>query len=207
MMRRYVNDHDQRRFVGALNREFTAAASGGLFATAVALTFDSPTNNLLMCNAGHPPPLWYQASKKTWTYLEPKETEGSNVPWGIVDSVDYEQFAVRLKVNDLVLCYTDSLVEARDAAGELIGQAGLLKLVQQLGEPEPAGLVAKILAAVDQHGQGSVTRDDVTCLLFRPNGLRPKVPYFDRLMGAPRVIADWCGVHFGWIGRPSGMKP
>src|ERR1700735_4351469 len=42
MMRRYVNDHDQLRFVGALNREFTAAASGGVFATAVAMTFDSP---------------------------------------------------------------------------------------------------------------------------------------------------------------------
>ncbi len=205
MMRRYVNDHDQRRFVCALNREFTAASTGGIFATAVALTFDSPTNQLLMCNAGHPPPLWYQASQRQWTYLEAKQAGSANVPFGIEEGVDYEQFAVKLKVNDLVLCYTDSLIEARDSAGELLGQAGLLELVRQLGEPEPVGLVPKVLAAVDRHAQGSVKRDDVTCLLFRPNGLRPKVPYFDRLMGAPRVFADWCGVHFGWIGRPKRM--
>jgi sigma-B regulation protein RsbU (phosphoserine phosphatase) len=207
MMRRYVNDHDQKRFVCALNREFTAASSGGVFATAVAMTFDSPTNNLLLCNAGHPAPLWYHARDKKWTYLETGQTGEANVPWGIADGVDYEQFAVRLKVNDLVLCYTDSLIEARDASGELIGQAGLLKLVQSLGEPEPVGLVAKILSAVDKHGQGSVTRDDVTCLLFRPNGLRPRVPYIDRLLGAPRVLADWCGIHFGWTGRPSVLDP
>jgi serine phosphatase RsbU (regulator of sigma subunit) len=170
------------------------------------MTFDSPTNNLLMCNAGHPPPLWYQSARKKWTFLEPKNTGDSNVPWGIAEGVEYDQFAVRLKVNDLVLSYTDSLIEARDAGGELIGPAGLLELVQQISDPQPATLVSRILAAVDKHGEGSVTRDDVTCLLFRPNGLRPKVPYFDRLMGAPRVIADWCGVHFGWIGRPQRLQ-
>lgn len=111
LMRRYVNDHDQGRFVRSLNREFTGASSGGIFATAVAMTFDSPTNNLLICNAGHPPPLWYQSSKKIWTYLIPREAGSANVPWGIEESVEYEQFAVRLRVDDLVLCYTDSLIE------------------------------------------------------------------------------------------------
>ena len=142
MMRRYVNDHDQARFVRSLNREFTAASADGIFATAVAMTFDSPTNNLLVCNAGHPSPLWYQSSKKMWTYLQSKEAGAANVPWGIVASVDYEQFAVRLKVDDLVLSYTDSLVEARNAAGDLIGQAGLLETVRQLGDFEPATLCA-----------------------------------------------------------------
>ncbi len=203
MMRRYVNDHDQKRFVCALNKEFTAASTGGIFATAVAMTFDSPTNNLSLCNAGHPAPLWYHAASGQWNFLEFKQAGGANVPLGIEESIDYAQFAVNLKVNDLVLCYTDSLIEAKDASGELIGPAGLLALLQALGKPDPATLVSRLLAAVDQYGEGSVKRDDVTCLLIRPNGLRPRVPFIDRLMSAPRVIADWCGVHFGWIGRPN----
>jgi sigma-B regulation protein RsbU (phosphoserine phosphatase) len=205
LMRRYVNDHDQRRFVCSLNREFTAASTNGIFATAVAMTFDSPTNNLLICNAGHPPPLWYQSAMKKWTYLVPKETGSANVPWGIEESVEYEQFAVRLRVGDLVLCYTDSLVEARDASGELIGQEGLLNLIRKLEMPEPAGLVARLLKSIEQEGKGHLDRDDVTCLLIRPNGLRPKIPYFDKLAAVPRVLADWCGVHFGWIGRPKRL--
>jgi serine phosphatase RsbU (regulator of sigma subunit) len=203
LMRRHVNDHDQKRFVMSLNREFTAASVDGIFATAVAMTFDSPTNNLLICNAGHPPPLWYQSSMKKWTYLEEKQAGSANVPWGIVESVDYEQFAVRLKVDDLVLCYTDSLIEAPDDKGNLIGIEGLLALVQELGEPDPATLLPRIIKAIDERASGSLNRDDVTCLLMRPNGLRPKVPYFDRLFAVPRVIGVWCGVKFGWIGRPT----
>jgi phosphoserine phosphatase RsbU/P len=202
LMRRYVNDHDQKRFVMSLNREFTAASQDGIFATAVAMTFDSPTNNLLICNAGHPPPLWYQSSMKKWTFLEQNQAGSANVPWGIVDSVDYAQFAVRLKVDDLVLCYTDSLIEAPDTQGELIGTNGLLDLIRQLDHPQPAGLLPRIIQAIDQRGQGSLNRDDVTCLLFRPNGLRPRVPYFDKLFAVPRVLGAWCGMQFGWIGRP-----
>ena len=202
LMRRYVNDHDQGRFVRSLNREFTAASADGIFATAVAMTFDSPTNNLLICNAGHPPPLWYHAAEKKWSYLISTVVGSANFPWGIEDAVDYEQFAVHLHVDDLVLCYTDSLIEAPDSAGELIGQQGLLDLIQTLENPDPAGLVPRIIKAIDDRSKGGLDRDDVTCLLFRPNGLRPKVPYLDKLFAVPRVLGDWCGVHFGWIGRP-----
>jgi sigma-B regulation protein RsbU (phosphoserine phosphatase) len=205
LMRRYVNDHDQLRFVRSLNREFTKASADGIFATAVAMTFDSPTNNLLLCNAGHPPPLWYQSAKKQWTYLVASETGPANVPWGIEESVDYEQFAVRLEVDDLVLCYTDSLIEARGADGELIGATGLLELIRNLENPAPATLLPRIIQGLDQRGEGAVKRDDVTCLLFRPNGLRPKIPYFDKLLAVPRVLGVWCGVQFGWIGRPQRL--
>jgi hypothetical protein len=202
LMRRYVNDHDQKRFVRSLNREFTAASDAGVFATAVAMTFDSPTNSLLICNAGHPPPLWYESAKKKWTYLDPAQSGSVNVPWGIVESIDYDQFAVPLRVNDLVLCYTDSLIEARTSATELLGTQGLLAVINALPLPEPRQLIPQLLASIDQLGHGSLNRDDVTCLLIRPNGLRPKIPFLDNLLSAPRFFAALAGKHFGWLGRP-----
>jgi phosphoserine phosphatase RsbU/P len=202
LMRRYVNDHDQRRFVRSLNREFTAASDAGIFATAVAMTFDSPTNSLLICNAGHPPPLWYESAKKKWTYLIPAQGCTVNVPWGIEESIDYEQFAVRLRVDDLVLCYTDSLIEARTSDTELLGTEGLLEMINQISVTDPGQFISQLLANVDQRGHGTLRRDDVTCLLIRPNGLRPKIPYLDKLLGAPRFFAALAGVHFGWLGRP-----
>jgi serine phosphatase RsbU (regulator of sigma subunit) len=202
LMRRYVNDHDQRRFVRSLNREFTAASVAGVFATAVAMTFDSPTNSMLICNAGHPPPLWYESTKKKWTYLIPAQGSTVNVPWGIEESIDYEQFAVRLHVNDLVLCYTDSLIEARTSDSELLGTEGLLELINKSTVDDPGQFIAQLLARVDDRGHGTLRRDDVTCLLIRPNGLRPKIPYFDRLLTAPRFFAALAGVRFGWLGRP-----
>ncbi len=201
LMRRHVNNHYQAGFVKALNREFTAASTNGIFATAVAMTFDSPTNRLLMCNAGHPPPLWYRAETKQWTYLEPANTGARNMPWGIEESVEYEQFAVGLKVGDIVLGYTDSLIEARDSCGDLIGAAGLLKLVQGLGTPAPETLAKDLLAALEKCGDGAVQRDDVTCLVFRPNGHRPRIPFTDNLLAPFRFLAGLGGIYFGWIGR------
>ena len=50
---------------------------------------------------------------------------GGNIPLGIMDLANYDQFDVRLKVGDLVVCYTDSLLEARDASGEIRGASAV----------------------------------------------------------------------------------
>src|SRR5689334_14926250 len=126
LMRKHVNQIDQSRFVGSMNQQFAAMSKAGCFATAVVTTFFAPTRDLSICNAGHPPPLVYRAAKREWSYLENRAEESerceTNIPLGVIDLTDYEQFDVRLKVGDLVLCYTDSLIESRDANGEMLGQ-------------------------------------------------------------------------------------
>jgi serine phosphatase RsbU (regulator of sigma subunit) len=197
LMRRYINDHSQAGFIRSLNSEFTNDSSDGRFATAIVMTFEGASNKLLVSNAGHPAPLWYQAKTGQWNYLE-ATGQGANVPMGIVDNVDYQQFEVNLRVGDLILGYTDSLPEARMPDGELLGQDGLLQLVQNLGRPDPATLVSQILEKIDKCGQGNLTRDDITCLLFRPNGMRPRLPLRDMLLAPLRIVAGWGGVHFNW---------
>lgn len=201
LMRRFVNYHDQLRFVRSLNREFTAASADGVFATAVVMTFDAPTNRVLVSNAGHPPPLWWRAARREWTFLKPETAdEGADVPWGIIDGVDYHQFAVRLRVGDLVLSYTDSLTESRDSRGELLGEAGLLERVRELGPPEPGDFLPRLLDVIGREDESNLTRDDVTCLLFRPNGLRPRIPVRDLLLAPLRFVASFAGYQFGWSG-------
>lgn len=207
LMRRHINRHDQLGFMRSLNREFTAASREGSFATAVVMTFDSPTNELKVSNAGHPPPLYYSAAERTWTYLQQREPgEAGNVPWGIDGTGEYEQFTVRLRVGDIVLAYTDSLTEARDAENRILGEEALLELVRGMGAPVPGTLVKDLLSRIDARGKGSLLRDDVTCLLFRPNGLRPYVPVTDYMLAPLRVVADWAGVHFGWRGNKGAER-
>ena len=92
------------------------------------------------------------------------------MPLGVLDATDYELFDVRLRVGDLVLCYTDSLVESRDADGRMLGQGGLLEVVRSLDVSDPAVLIPALLEAVAARGGTGVLADDVTLLLFRPNG-------------------------------------
>ena len=206
LMRRHVNDHDQQRFVRRLNREFAAAAAAGhadfRFATAVALTYDSYSAGLLVCNAGHPPPLWYRAADGRWSTLE-ASAFGSDVnfPWGVVDGVDFEQFGLPLAVGDLVLCYTDSLSEARDGVGNLIGTAGLLEHVRAIDPLDPARLLPDLLAALGRLDPRNLTQDDITGLLVRVNGARPAVPLVDRLLSPARAAAGLAGLHLPAIRR------
>jgi sigma-B regulation protein RsbU (phosphoserine phosphatase) len=185
VMRRYMNHIDQRKFVGVLNAEFSALAKAGTFATTVAATYYAPTRELAICTAGHPPPLRYSLSKRAWSALSESDSKSSselaNIPLGILDLSDYEQQKLKLGVGDLVLLYTDSLIESRGADGRLLGVAGLLEIAQSIDVSDPGEFLEKLLNAMRGLHPTNLTTDDVTALLFRPNSLAPRVPIGTRL--------------------------
>src|SRR5439155_5083570 len=173
----------------SLNREFSAAAVSGVFATAVVMTFESAGNRLVVSNAGHPPPLWYQSKRRRWTLLQPQTAaDEGGLPWGIEDESTYQQFQLPLSVGDIILCYTDSLAEAKGADGEMLGTAGLLRIIGGIGNVQPSQLIPRLLSEIAKDDPAYATRDDVTCLAFRPNGLRPSVPFRDLLLAPVRLV-------------------
>lgn len=191
LMRKFVNYIDQTRFVQAMNGQFTALSKNGNFATAVVTTFFSPTRRLSLCNAGHPPPLIYRAATGRWTFLEMAAGTGaqlSNLPLGILDLSAYEQFEVELAVGDLVLCYTDSLVESHGGDGEMLCQQGLLALVNEMPIATPESIVPCLLDRIASLHAGNLQNDDVTVLLFRPNGSAPTKPLKERLLAPLRIV-------------------
>jgi phosphoserine phosphatase RsbU/P len=205
LMRRFVNYLDQTRFVASMNAQFAANTKAGCFATAVVTTFFGPTSHLSLCNAGHPPPLLYRAATGEWSYLHgqpatagEKAREGddadlTNIPLGIDDLIRYEQFDVDLKVDDLVLCYTDSLVESKGRDGDLLGQEGFIEVVRTLNPSDPATLIPRLLAAVAEQAEGNLSGDDVTVLLFRPNGTAPRAPFRQRVLAPLRILRAAAG--------------
>lgn len=206
LMRKYVNFIDQTRFVQSMNSQFSALSQNGTFATAVVTTFFAPTNRLSLCNAGHPPPLLYWGAKKKWSYLEQVESadpeSASNLPLGVIDIADYEQFEVDLKVGDLVLCYTDSLCESYAADGTMLGQAGLLAAIAEVPVNDPGTYVPRLLAHIGSLRDGNLQNDDVTTLLFRPTGSNTRTPLKTKLLAPFRVARAIIG-SFGRRGEPA----
>jgi serine phosphatase RsbU (regulator of sigma subunit) len=191
LMRRFINHLDQRRAVEFLNAEFAKQELSGRFATAVLGTFWGPTGVLTLCNAGHPRPLWYRARTGRWQTLESgpadhaDDDEPTDVPLGVLDSTKYRQVEVRLRTGDLVLLYTDSLVESRLLGGGLLGEAGLLDALHAAPVTEPARLIPALLAELTR--RGAEIHDDLTALLLRPNGLAPRLTIADRFAALARI--------------------
>lgn len=175
LMRRYVNYVDQGRFVEVMNREFTAASEAGRFATALVATYFAPTNTLEACNAGHPRPLVYSARKREWYILKEREDEPeagpTNLPLGIDEEARYKAFSLRLKPGDLVMIYTDSLLEAHAPGGRQLGEEGLLEVAAGTDRSDPATFAKRFVERVIERCGGDEPDDDVTLLVLRPNGL------------------------------------
>ncbi len=167
LMRRFVNYLDQAKFVSSMNRQFVESSSNSVFATAVVTTFFAPTRTLSVCNAGHPPPLIYRSATKRWSFLEStgESRQAGNIPLGIMEMDAYEQFDVDLDVGDLVLVYTDALMEASDGTEQMLGLPGLLELVSAAADPSHRSANARRIACRRCHGHGDPTqwhrREDV----------------------------------------------
>ena len=193
LMRRYVNYLDQSKFVTSMNHQFVECSAAGCFATAVVTTFFAATRTLSVCNAGHPPPLVWRAGQREWSSLIPslERAPAGNIPLGIADYEDCAQFDVQLDVGDLILVYTDSLIEAKGPQGDMLGPAGLLTLVRDVfPDPDPATLIPSLLNTIDQRTDGGLKADDVTALLLRANGTGGGIQLHRSFLAPFRILAS-----------------
>jgi phosphoserine phosphatase RsbU/P len=174
LMRRFVNRLDQKEFVRLLNQQFTALSRHGIFATAVVTTFFSPSRRLSVCNAGHPRPLLYRAADREWPFLGHEGTAERaspvNISLGIIDLAEYEQFDLELDPGDYLVSYTDALIESCDADGEMLGEDGLLRIMNLLGDVGPQELIDTLLMEITERFPKNLSADDVTVLVVQANG-------------------------------------
>ncbi|MFT3785686.1 MAG: PP2C family protein-serine/threonine phosphatase [Tepidisphaeraceae bacterium] len=182
LIRRHMNHIDQRKLLARMNEAFTEVSEAGVFATAITMTYFSPDRELSLCNAGHPAPLLFRRSDSTWRYLDadgPMPEGVINIPLGILADAGYEQFAVTLERGDLVLCYTDSLVEAICRDGEQLGAERLLEVVRSLSTSDPTHLIHQLIAKLAVFG--ATLADDVTVLVARCDGSRGGAGFVKKL--------------------------
>ncbi len=199
LMRRFVNYVDQRVFVERLNSSFVELSKNGVFATAAVATFFAPSQTLTVTNAGHPRPLLYSRVRRSWRLMTEDagvdEKRLANLPLGMFEETAYPNITLQATKGDIVVIYSDSLIEAPlehvagGKTGRLLGAEGLLEVAR--GVPiEPAETLATRLyaAVLARAAPGTQTLgDDVTILVLRPNGSRQPAPFFERV---------WAGVRF-----------
>jgi len=208
LMKKHINFLDQTGLARVLNQEFSELSQEGRFATALLMSYFAPTDHLVICNAGHPRPLWFQAAKGRWQWLDDENPDTTaapnNLPLGLIDPTSYVQFSVPLGAGDLVLLYTDWLVEAESPSGRQLGETGLFELVcaatpRPAGNSAPAGaqrvdpkvVGREILIAAAAHRGNRAFDDDRTLVLLHHNAT--PVPHRP-IRGAIRAIAGLLGL-------------
>jgi serine phosphatase RsbU (regulator of sigma subunit) len=174
IVRANINQKSQRRLIGELNRQFAAMAENRRFATALVATYLASTDRISVCNAGHPRPLFRRAGDGAWSLLAPTapdDARTTNLPLGLEEETRYGMFDVNLGRGDLLVFYTDALIEAADAEGRLLGESGLLETARHLdlSDPSPAAIGQALLQSVARHRQHRPAEDDVTLVVIHHN--------------------------------------
>lgn len=140
------------------------------FVTGVLARLDTSTGRLELTNAGHPAPLLLRDRQ----VVGELRTEIAT-PFGIGSRC--EQVAeVALQPGDMVVLYTDGVVEARGADGQEFGVARLSDLLErEAASGRPADeVLRRLVRAVLDHQDGTL-RDDATFILVQWEGPPPEV--------------------------------
>lgn len=191
LMRQNINLVNQTHLVTSLNSQFESISATGRFATALVTTFFSPTRILSVCNAGHPHPLIRDARTGVWSPSQAgtDNEHANNLPIGIIDDSRYRSTKLQLKVNDLVLTYTDSLSEARNREGKLLGTEGICEIANSLNSVPPEMLIPQLLEAIRQMNPANLSSDDTTVMLLRANG--SGVRFIENLKAPFRILREF----------------
>lgn len=189
LMRSHINTADQTRFAKDLNEALATMDLNGRFVTAALLTYFSPTDHLIVCSAGHPRPLFHRARTDQWLLLDRhapgvvnaihsnNPTGIANLPLGILNPTDYEQFAIKLEPGDRVVLYSDAFIEAADPAGRQLGEEGLLDLAIRVSS-SGGDLSQQLRAGAMNHAHTDRLDDDATIIVLSHTAHNPPEPSF-----------------------------
>jgi sigma-B regulation protein RsbU (phosphoserine phosphatase) len=136
------------------------AHESSMFSTVWLGLYNPATQNLTYCSQGHPPAVLLRDSE-----LEELWTPGIALGALKVDKIATKK--VMLRPGDLLVMYTDGIIEAHDPDNELFGKDRLYELIQRKKSATSQQIADRIIEEVHLFSQGAPQHDDITLLVFR----------------------------------------
>ncbi len=134
------------------------------FVTVFAALLDSEKHTLEYCSAGHNPALSIQADESIhWL-------EASGMIMGPFQGAAFPSVRMGLEVGQVVILYSDGLVEAEDASGEQFQTDRLVQVARQCRHLRAQDQVEAIIAALKAYAGTNMNADDTTVVVVRRIG-------------------------------------
>lgn len=176
-LRAHAQDvYDLSEVLSRVNAALAADTRDDEFATLWYGVADPVALRLTYCNAGHNPPLLVRppAGGTPPTVANVFELAEGGMALGIDLAHRYTAGLCQLAPGDLLVAYTDGLVDAATFSGRRFGKPALLDAILGLMANEPAASAARVLDHIFWHLRqftGLRTRtDDVTVVVLRVRG-------------------------------------
>ena len=126
------------------------------------LTADCTTGKVVYSNAGGCSPIFFQNGRA-------EEVTLAGAALGSFKKAKLQQLEIEFRPGDLMLFYTDGIIEARNRDGVEFGYQNFARLVEKSAGPDPETVYNKICEGYYQHIAGMEAQDDLTLVVICHN--------------------------------------
>jgi sigma-B regulation protein RsbU (phosphoserine phosphatase) len=149
------------------NRRLKKDVKSGMFVALLYAVLNARERTLTLCSAGQTQPILFSAKAGQANLVD---TEGDTFPLGILEESSYEETLLQLNPGDMVLFYTDGIVEAMNDDEEIFGFERLLEIVNSAGLMSAESLLKVILEKVNDFTGAAAQHDDLTVIVVSVEG-------------------------------------
>ena len=148
------------KMVAELNRQLYANTSAEKYATFCFGLYDEERRSLTYTNAGHLPPILVHGGT-------PQQLEVTGTVVGAFPHMAYEERTIEMGPGDILVAYTDGIVEPENVYGEEFGVDRMMDLVMKYQTESSDEIIVRIMEAVPHWTGSSELSDDMTVVLAR----------------------------------------
>ncbi len=166
MLRSIVpSSHSPSDVASQIHKLFVHNIQFTTFVTLFIGAFDPRSKSFTYCNAGHNPPIALRGGNNAHKNTLRLNPTGAAI--GLIEDAAYGENSMRLESDDLLLMYTDGLVEATNPRMEMFGMNRLQNLIESRYPMSPGDVIHEIKHGVEVFVEGSSLADDTTILACR----------------------------------------
>ncbi len=107
------------------------------------------------------------ASEVPASIIQVKTIQAEGFPLGLFPNAEYEEFTLSTQPGDLIVFFSDGIVDAQNAAGDMFGEERLAEVLKSQAQPTAATTAEIILDAVANFQSGTAHFDDETVVILK----------------------------------------
>ena len=154
--------------LAALNDQLQERKLDSQYVTMLMSVWDDNNQTLQLANAGSVQPLFVSANSIDGSKKPTVRTiQAEGFPLGLFAHSEYEEFTLSTQPGDLIVFFSDGIVDAVNAEGEMFGEERLSQLLESQHHPTAQSTVDAILQAVTNFQAGTAHFDDETIVVLR----------------------------------------
>jgi sigma-B regulation protein RsbU (phosphoserine phosphatase) len=148
------------------NRLLCADSTGGMFVTLFCALLCPGQGEVTYVNAGHNPPLFVQQGGEGEP-VQLTRLPRTGMALGVLPEAPLEQRTVRLEPGDLLLLYTDGVVDALNTRGQAFGMEHLEQVLREQGGRPAVDVINALERAIVEFTGATAQFDDIAMVAVR----------------------------------------